>query len=65
MSKIAAFFDIDGTPYREGLITELFKKVIRYELIDKKVWKNSVELCLWRYNWRFNNVSVCRKSICH
>ena len=24
MSKIAAFFDIDGTIYREGLITEVF-----------------------------------------
>ncbi len=25
MGKIAAFFDIDGTIYREGLITEVFK----------------------------------------
>lgn len=25
--NIAAFFDIDGTLYREGLITEVFKKV--------------------------------------
>ena len=24
MSRIAAFFDIDGTIYREGLITEVF-----------------------------------------
>ena len=28
MSKIAAFFDIDGTIYREGLITEVFKKLL-------------------------------------
>jgi hydroxymethylpyrimidine pyrophosphatase-like HAD family hydrolase len=26
---IAAFFDIDGTLYREGLITEIFKKLIK------------------------------------
>ena len=26
MSRKAAFFDIDGTIYREGLITEVFKK---------------------------------------
>jgi len=28
MGNIAAFFDIDGTIYREGLITEVFKKII-------------------------------------
>ena len=28
MSRKAAFFDIDGTIYREGLITEVFKKII-------------------------------------
>ncbi|MBC7960558.1 MAG: HAD-IB family hydrolase, partial [Vallitaleaceae bacterium] len=26
MGNIAAFFDIDGTLYREGLITATFKK---------------------------------------
>ena len=26
MKKTAAFFDIDGTLYRETLMTELFKK---------------------------------------
>ena len=29
MSKTAAFFDIDVTIYREGLITEVFKKIIK------------------------------------
>ena len=41
MTKIAAFFDIDGTIYREGLITEVFKKIIKYELIEedeRKEW---------------------------
>ena len=42
MSKIAAFFDIDGTIYREGLITEVFKKIIKYELVDKEKWENEV-----------------------
>ncbi|MEG0642009.1 MAG: HAD-IB family hydrolase, partial [Clostridium sp.] len=32
MGNIAAFFDIDGTLYREGLITEVFKKLIKYEI---------------------------------
>ena len=42
MKKIAAFFDIDGTIYREGLITEVFKKIIKYELVDEEKWYNDV-----------------------
>lgn len=42
MSKIAAFFDIDGTIYREGLITEIFKKIVRYELVESDKWHNEV-----------------------
>ena len=38
MSRKAAFFDIDGTIYREGLITEVFKKII------KLIFKKYVEL---------------------
>lgn len=43
MKKIAAFFDIDGTVYREGLITEVFKKLVRYEIIDNEKWYNEVK----------------------
>ena len=42
MRASAAFFDIDGTIYREGLITEVFKKMIRYELIDESKWHQEV-----------------------
>ena len=42
MKKIAAFFDIDGTIYREGLITEVFKKIVKYELVDIAKWENEV-----------------------
>lgn len=34
----AAFFDIDGTLYREGLITEVFKKFVTHELVDQSKW---------------------------
>ncbi len=49
MAKIAAFFDIDGTIYREGLITEVFKKIMRYELVDEDKWYNEVRpaFCKW------------------
>ncbi|MGL4798924.1 MAG: HAD-IB family hydrolase [Cellulosilyticaceae bacterium] len=38
----AAFFDIDGTIYREGLITEVFKKMVKYELIEGSKWYSEV-----------------------
>ena len=42
MKNVAAFFDIDGTIYREGLITEVFKKIIKYDLIDETRWYKDV-----------------------
>lgn len=43
MSNVAAFFDIDGTIYREGLITEVFKKMVTHEIIDQKRWHDEVK----------------------
>ncbi|RRD96072.1 HAD-IB family hydrolase [Clostridiales bacterium COT073_COT-073] len=40
--KTAAFFDIDGTLYREGLITSIFKKFIKSDIIDESVWYQEV-----------------------
>lgn len=39
---IAAFFDIDGTLYRNSLLIENFKKLIKYEIIDEMVWLDRV-----------------------
>lgn len=41
--KTAAFFDIDGTLYRDSLLIEHFKKLIRYELIDSREWSEHLE----------------------
>lgn len=43
MKNTAAFFDIDGTLYREGLITEVFKKLIKYEIVNPKKWYEEVQ----------------------
>ena len=43
MAQGAAFFDIDGTIYREGLITELFKKMVTHEIIEQKRWYDEVK----------------------
>ena len=41
--RTAAFFDIDGTLYREGLITSIFKKFIKSDIIDESVWYQEVQ----------------------
>ncbi len=50
--KIAAFFDIDGTIYREGLITEVFKKFITHELIDQSKWYDEVKPAYMKWDRR-------------
>ena len=52
MGNIAAFFDIDGTIYREGLITEVFKKIIKYELVDEKKWYKDVRPAFLKWDKR-------------
>ena len=52
MKKIAAFFDIDGTIYREGLITELFKKLITHELVSDSEWVDKVQPAYLKWNKR-------------
>jgi len=52
MGKIAAFFDIDGTIYREGLITEVFKKIIKYELVEEDKWYNEVRPAFSKWDIR-------------
>lgn len=55
MKKIAAFFDIDGTIYREGLITEVFKKMVNYELIDGSKWYNEVRPAFLNWDKRIGD----------
>ncbi|MBS5786928.1 MAG: HAD-IB family hydrolase [Clostridioides difficile] len=42
MGNTAAFFDIDGTLYRDSLMVEHFKKLIKYDIIDQKDWYSNV-----------------------
>jgi HAD superfamily hydrolase (TIGR01490 family) len=55
MKQVAAFFDIDGTLYREGLITEIFKKLIKYEIIDQKRWYDEVKPKYEKWDKRIGN----------
>jgi HAD superfamily hydrolase (TIGR01490 family) len=55
MKIAAAFFDIDGTLYREGLIAEVFKKLVKYEIIDPEKWYNEVRPEYQRWDKRQGN----------
>lgn len=48
--KTAAFLDIDGTLYRNSLLIEHFKKMVKYEIIDPMLWHTSVKSAFveWR-----------------
>lgn len=41
--NIAAFLDIDGTLYRNSLMIEHFKKLVKYEVVDPGIWHTSVK----------------------
>jgi HAD superfamily hydrolase (TIGR01490 family) len=53
--NIGAFFDIDGTLYREGLIAEIFKKLVKYEIIAPEKWYNDVRLEYQKWDKRQGN----------
>lgn len=40
LKNISAFFDVDGTLYRDSLMVEHFKRLIKYEIIDPAIWHN-------------------------
>ncbi len=50
--RIAAFFDIDGTLYREGLITEVFKKMVTHEIIASQKWTDDVQPAFMKWDRR-------------
>ncbi len=58
MRKCAAFFDIDGTISREGLISEMFKKMIKYDLIENSKWYREVEPAFIRWNKRLGDYDL-------
>ncbi|AJA46184.1 haloacid dehalogenase [Clostridium pasteurianum DSM 525 = ATCC 6013] len=55
MKTIAAFFDIDGTLYREALIAEVFKKLIKYEIIEERTWFEEVKPEYEKWDIRIGN----------
>ena len=58
MKQIAALFDIDGTIYREGLITEVFKKMVNYEYIDGSKWYSEVRPAFLDWDKRVGDYDI-------
>jgi HAD superfamily hydrolase (TIGR01490 family) len=54
----AAFFDIDGTFYRDSLLIEHFKKLIKYEIISPSVWHEQVKNTFQDWDKRQGNYDV-------
>ncbi|WP_350445945.1 HAD-IB family hydrolase [Anaeromonas gelatinilytica] len=52
---IGAFFDIDGTLYRNSLMIEHFKKLIRYEVIDELIWHKHVKQTFEEWEKRYRD----------
>lgn len=50
MKNIGAFLDIDGTLYRNSLMIEHFKMLVRYEIVDPALWHNHVKHTY--YDWQ-------------
>lgn len=55
---IGAFFDIDGTLYRNSLLVEHFKKLIKFEVIDERIWLNKVKDFFYKWNTRSGDYEI-------
>lgn len=51
----AAFFDIDGTLYRDSLLIEHFKKLLKYEVLDQALWHNNIKAAYQNWQKRRGN----------
>jgi HAD superfamily hydrolase (TIGR01490 family) len=55
MGTTAAFFDIDGTIFRNSLMIEHFKKLISFEIIDPEVWYTKVKRAYDEWERRYGD----------
>ncbi|HSH35967.1 HAD-IB family hydrolase [Schnuerera sp.] len=55
MKNVAAFFDIDGTLFRNSLMIQHFKKLIKYEVIDPSIWYNKVKSVYEEWEKRYGD----------
>lgn len=64
MGNTAAFFDIDGTLYRDSLMVEHFKKLIKYDIIDQKAWFGHARDTFMNWDKRQGNYDDYLLEVC-
>lgn len=62
---IAAFFDIDGTLYRNSLMVEHFKKLVKYEVLDPSLWHSHAKNTYNNWDKRQGNYDDYLLEIAH
>jgi HAD superfamily hydrolase (TIGR01490 family) len=55
MKNVAAFFDIDGTIFRNSLMIEHFQKLITFEIIDPEIWYTKVKKVYLEWEKRYGD----------
>lgn len=55
MKQIVAFFDIDGTIFRNSLMIEHFQKLVTFEVIDPAIWYTKVKKVYIDWESRFGD----------
>lgn len=63
MNNIAAFFDIDGTIFRNSLMIEHFKKLNKYEVIDPAIWYTKVKNVFEEWEKRFGDFELYLETL--
>ena len=53
MKDIGAFFDIDGTIFRNSLMIEHFKKMIAFEIFSPEIWYTKVKKAFDEWEKRY------------
>lgn len=64
MGNTAAFFDIDGTLYRDSLMVEHFKKMIKYDIIDQRLWYEHARDTFMDWDKRQGNYDDYLDEVC-
>lgn len=62
--NIVAFFDIDGTLYRNSLMIEHFKKLVKYEMIDEVKWFSDIKSSFDDWDTRKGDYEKYLDQIC-
>lgn len=55
MKNIVAFFDIDGTIFRNSLMIQHFKTLTKFEIIDPAIWHNKIKKVYTEWERRYGD----------